>query len=206
MFEQKHARRSGDIGDTAVKARTGKTWAEWFAILDGAGATRMSHKEIVAYLGERHQVPEWWQQMVTITYDQSCGLREKHETPGGFQVSVTKTISVPVDKLFEAWQSEGLRVHWMPDRGITIRKATPNKSLRIGCVDGKTSLDVLFYARGEKKSQVSVQHSKLASNEEVETRRVNRTRQSPTRKLHSLSRPRMRLTFPCSPSASRSTA
>lgn len=161
MNEQNQTRRSGDIGDTAVKARTGKTWAEWFAILDGAGATRMSHKEIVAYLGERHQVPEWWQQMVAVTYEQGRGLREKHETPGGFQVSVTKTTSVPVDKLFEAWQSEGLRARWMPNRGITIRKATPNKSLRIGCVDGKTSLDVLFYARGEKKSQGSILHYAL---------------------------------------------
>lgn len=93
MNEQKQTRRSGAIGDTAVKARTGKTWAEWFANLDGAGATRMSHKEIVAYLGGHHQVPEWWQQMVTVTYEQGRGLREKHETPGGFQVSVTKTIS-----------------------------------------------------------------------------------------------------------------
>ncbi|MDP2935088.1 MAG: DUF4287 domain-containing protein [Dehalococcoidia bacterium] len=102
MNEQEQARRSVDIGDTAVKASTGKTWAEWFAILDGAGATRMSHKEIVTYLGEHHQVPEWWQQMVTVTYEQSRGLREKHETPGGFQVSVTKTIAVPVDKLRSA--------------------------------------------------------------------------------------------------------
>lgn len=159
MIEQKHARRSGDIGDTAVKARTGKTWAEWFAILDGAGATRMSHKEIVAYLGERHQVPEWWQQMVAVTYDQSCGLREKHETPGGFQVSVTKTISVPVDKLFEAWQSEGLRARWMPDRGITIRKATPNKSLRIGCVDGKTRRSLLRQRREEESGFGSAQQA-----------------------------------------------
>src|SRR5262249_29597219 len=32
------------VGDSAVQARTGKTWEEWFAILDRAGGVKMSHK------------------------------------------------------------------------------------------------------------------------------------------------------------------
>jgi len=44
----KFARVSSD----AVQAKTGKTWAEWFAILDAAGAQTMSHPEIAHFLQE----------------------------------------------------------------------------------------------------------------------------------------------------------
>jgi hypothetical protein len=32
------------MSDEAVKAKTGKTWKEWFAILDKAGASELSHQ------------------------------------------------------------------------------------------------------------------------------------------------------------------
>ncbi len=38
------------MSDEAVKAKTGKTWKEWFAILDKAGARKLSHQDIVKYL------------------------------------------------------------------------------------------------------------------------------------------------------------
>lgn len=38
------------MSDEAVKAKTGKTWKEWFTILDKAGATKMTHQEIVKLL------------------------------------------------------------------------------------------------------------------------------------------------------------
>jgi hypothetical protein len=66
------------ISSEAVKAKTGKDWPEWFAILDAADAQKMSHKEIVALLAEKYQVGSWWQQMVTVTYEQGRGLRDRH--------------------------------------------------------------------------------------------------------------------------------
>ena len=50
------------MSDAAVQAKTGKTWKEWFAILDRAGARKMAHKEIAAYLYRELQVPAWWSQ------------------------------------------------------------------------------------------------------------------------------------------------
>ena len=54
------------MSDEAVKAKTGKTWKEWFAILDKAGATKLTHQEIVKLLNTNHGVGPWWQQMVTV--------------------------------------------------------------------------------------------------------------------------------------------
>ena len=44
------------MSDEAVKAKTGKAWKEWFAILDKAGASKLSHPEIVKYLSTEQAV------------------------------------------------------------------------------------------------------------------------------------------------------
>src|SRR5262245_17470773 len=113
------------IGDAAIAEKTGKTWVEWFAILDKAGAVKMSHKQIVAYLAEHHQVSAWWVQMVTVGYEQERGLRQLHEKADGYEISVSKTINVPIGVLFKAWNDETERSRWFPRRKLTIRKATP---------------------------------------------------------------------------------
>ncbi|SRR6266545_2957584 len=94
------------ISDAAVKAKTGKTWKQWFAILDKAGAGKMSHQEIVKYLHTKQGVGPWWQQMVTVTYEQARGLREKHQKPNGYQISVSRTIKAPLGKLFKSFADE----------------------------------------------------------------------------------------------------
>jgi hypothetical protein len=153
------------MSDTAVQAKTGKSWNEWFAILDDAGARSMTHKEIVAVL-DGHGVGPWWRQMVTVTYEQARGMREKHQTPSGYTANASRTIAVPVDRLFAAWSDEELRRRWLPDAELTIRKATPGKSLRISWGDG-TNVDVGFLAKGDSKAQVAVEHAKLPDAEAV---------------------------------------
>lgn len=149
------------MSDAAVKARTGKNWKEWFAILDKAGANKMSHQDIVKYLHTKQGVGPWWQQMVTVTYEQVRGLREKYQKPGGYQISVSRTIKTTLAKLFKFFANEKARKAWLPDDGLTTRKATPNKSLRIAWNDGKSTLEINFYSKGDDKSQVVVQHSRL---------------------------------------------
>ena len=150
------------MSDAAVQAKTGKTWAAWLAILDKAGARKWSHQEIVAYLRKRHGVGSWWQQMVTVGYEQARGLREKHQTPEGYAVSASATIAAPVGTLFRAWHAAAVRRRWLAHPTLTIRKASRNKSLRITWGDGKTHVDVYFYPKGAGKTQVNAQHRKLA--------------------------------------------
>jgi uncharacterized protein YndB with AHSA1/START domain len=153
------------MSDEAVKAKTGKDWAAWFKILDQAGAKKMGHQEIVAVLSNQHGVGPWWQQMVTVTYEQARGLRAKHEKPAGYEISVSRTIAAPVTKVYQAWQDDKARAKWLPEPGtpelpIVIRTAAVNNSMRITWPD-KTSVSVNFYAKGAAKSQVVAQHGKL---------------------------------------------
>ena len=151
------------MSDDAVKAKTGKMWKEWFAILDKAGAKNMTHQEIVRYLSEKQNVGPWWCQMVTVTYEQQTGKRALHEKPGGFQISVSRTIDTPLTKLYRAFAKEEERSEWLGEDNLEVRKATPNKSMRVTWKDKKTSLEINFYPKTAGKSQVVVQHSKLAS-------------------------------------------
>ena len=153
--------RLAGIGSAAVEKKTGKTWAQWLAVLDKAGARTMTHARITAHLHEPMGVPAWWCQMVAVGYEQARGLRAKHQRPQGYEISVSRTIHVSAATLFDAWKDARVRGRWLPRATIVIRKATRPKSMRITWSDKKTSLEVNFYARAARKGQVVVQHSKL---------------------------------------------
>lgn len=150
------------ISTEAVQAKTGKGWAEWIALLDQAGAKEMAHKDIATYLSQKQKVPDWWSQMVTVGYEQARGLRAKHEKPEGYQISRSKTLTAPAAVLYAAWADKRKRTRWLK-APLTVRTATPDKSLRVLWGDGQSSLDVNFYPKGEGKCQVVVQHSKIAN-------------------------------------------
>lgn len=147
------------MSDEAVEAKTGKTWSRWFKHLDAAGAKKMTHQQIVAHLREKHDVRAWWQQMVAVTYEQARGLRDVHEKPGGYEISVSRTIAASVSKAFKAWTDEKTRKLWL-SANFSIRKSTPNKTIRITWSDG-TDVVVGFYSKSEGKCQVVAQHGKL---------------------------------------------
>lgn len=157
----------GGISSAAVAKATGRTWAEWLALLDKAGAKKMSHREIAAWLHTRHKVPQWWAQMVAVGYEQARGLRVRHQKADGFEISVTKTMVAPVDRAFAAWKDAALREKWLPRTPLIVRKATPHKSIRILWPDG-TTLSVNFWPKGPLKCQVVPQHGKLATPEAAE--------------------------------------
>ena len=157
------------ISDEAVKKATGRGWSEWFRILDKEGAKKKTHQEIANTLYEKHGVPGWWSQMVTVTWEQERGLRDVHQQGGGYTANVSRTYAVSVDDLFRAWNDTRRRKTWLADK-ITIRTATAPKSMRITWKDA-TSVEVGFYAKGDAKSSVAVQHSKLAKRADVDEKK-----------------------------------
>lgn len=161
------AEKYGGLGSPAVKKATGRTWREWFALLDKAGAAKLPHREILRRLQSTHRLPDWWGQMVSVGYEQARGLRLKHQKSDGFEISVTRTLAAPVGRAFAAWREASLREAWLPSTPLTIRKATPHKSIRILWGDG-TLLSVNFWPKGPLKCQVVPQHGKLPTPEAAE--------------------------------------
>ena len=161
--------KNGRISDDAVRKKTGKDWDYWFSVLDEAGATKMDHKHIARHL-DSLGVPGWWCQMIAVTYEQERGLRKKHQMADGYSVSVSRTFNVSRGTLYSCWAESRLRVKWLKEKPV-VRKKTKNKSMRITWPDD-TSVDVYFVSKGQRKSQVAVQHNKLASAKQVERARA----------------------------------
>ena len=90
----RHQRCDGKGKDREERGPSGSP--SWTSL----GAVELGHKGIVALLSEHHRVGPWWRQMITVAYEQERGLREKHQTPEGFQISVSKTIAAPVGTVF----------------------------------------------------------------------------------------------------------
>ena len=156
-------KKSGGISAAAVQAKTGKTWSQWFVLLDRDGGRTLNHQDLVALLRRKYGVGPWWQQMVTVEYERARGLREKHQTATGYSVSRSKTMNVAIKKLYAAWHQSRLRDLWLAEKKLSLRTATTNKSLRMIWKDGKTQVNVYFYAKNAGKSQVVIEHNKLAS-------------------------------------------
>lgn len=153
------------ISNDAVMHKTGRGWSQWFSLLDKAGAKKMDHKNIAKQL-DSLGVPGWWCQMIAVTYEQERGLRKKHQMLDGYSVGVSRTFDVPVGTLYDQWSDSKLRSKWLKEK-IVVRKETRNKSMRITWPD-ETSVELYFVGKGPGKSQVAVQHSKLASAKQVE--------------------------------------
>jgi hypothetical protein len=108
--------------DEVIRPNTGRTWDDWFALLDAWGAAERPHAEIARWVVEEHGVGGWWAQGVTVAYEQARGLRAPGQRRGGlFEVNASKTVAVPVDRLYEAFADPALRERWLPDAGTADR-------------------------------------------------------------------------------------
>jgi hypothetical protein len=158
----------GGITSDAVRAKTGKAWSEWFELLDAESAQKLPHKQIAQLLSDKHNVPGWWRQMITVGYEQARGLRAVHQKADGYSASASKTLNAPLTSLYRACADETLRAEWLGRKRYTISKATPSKSLRIAWgKSGETRVDFNLYSAGRAKSRIAVQHDKLASADDV---------------------------------------
>lgn len=152
--------------DEVLIGRTGRTWDEWFAILDRWSATERTHTEIARWLVTEHRIDGWWAQSITVGYEQARGMRAPGQRADGtFEASVSKTIAVPVDRLFAAFASDTERERWLPNSPLTMRSMREPEVLRADWEDGTSRLEVVFTDKGPAKSSVVVVHKRLADGE-----------------------------------------
>ena len=143
------------FSDEAVRRNTGRGYREWFAVLDEWGAAERPHGEIARWLSEQFGIPGWWCQNVTVEYERARGLRPlRGDRDGTHNVSASKTVAVPVERLFEAFVGR-----W-PD--LRQRVAQPPRSARFDYEDGTTRVVVAFTAKDEAKATVAVSHERIA--------------------------------------------
>ena len=156
--------------DERIRERTGRGWEEWFDLLDEWGAAERTHREIARWVADQLGIGPlvWDAQAITSSYERARGLREVGETEQGFAVSATRTVAVPVERLFDAVVDEARRRSWLPDGELSERTATRPRSARFDWGDGPSRVIVGFDAKGEQKSTMALQHVRLADGDEAE--------------------------------------
>ncbi|HET8713526.1 MAG TPA: hypothetical protein VFM23_07575 [Gemmatimonadales bacterium] len=148
------------MSDAAIKAKTGCTWERWTHALDSVGAHAWPHRKIADYVHKTWKVPDWWTQTVTVGYERIKGIRAiGQRRDGSYEASKSKTFPVSLARLYRSWSDARLRARWLPD-ALTVRSATPQKYMRIVWSDD-TLIQLVFSKKGDAKSAVAVQHTKL---------------------------------------------
>ena len=156
------------IGDEALIERSGKNWAQWFAILDKAGAKKLKHLEIADVLYSKHKVPGWWAQMISVGYEQARGIRAQYESCNStFSANCSRTFASSMNNIFRAWADDKARREWLSPDKLVVSKANPGKNVR-GAWDGTSRVEARFTSKGADKTQIAVDHMNLANTAEVE--------------------------------------
>ena len=159
------------MSDAAIKKQTGCDWERWVWALDKAGASDWSHRAIAEYVHNAYKVKDWWTQTVTVGYERIKGLRAIGQRRGGhFEASKSKTIAAPAAAVTKAFTDSRVRRKWLPGVNVTIRKATPGKSVRMTW-DDETSVEVWLTAKTGKTS-TAVTHTKLTDKADVDRRKA----------------------------------
>ena len=153
------------MSDAAVKAKTGCDWKSWVKSLDHHGAAALSHGEIAELVRKKWKVGPWWGQMVAVGYERIKGLRARgQQRSGTYNVTKSRTFSVPVGELFDAWANAAVRKQWMGGDATRVRTATRPKSMRLEWLGGGV-VAVGFMPKGAGKSAVAIEQLKLPSKE-----------------------------------------
>ena len=155
------------VSDASVHKATGKSWDEWFALLDAWQGTTHNHTEIARHVHETYGIDGWWAQSVTVGYERARGMRALHERPDGFSMNASKTFPVPVERLFAAFVEQDERERWLEAVELRNRTNQPHKSARFDVLPGETRLAITFVAKGPRKAVAQLQQDRLGSAEEV---------------------------------------
>lgn len=78
----------------------------------------------------------------------------------GFRVESRQSIGAPLTALWDAWQRPGIRHLWLHAPGVSLRRATPPKSLRLIWNDG-SSVNVTLAGQAGGRCLVTVEHSRV---------------------------------------------
>jgi len=160
--------------DIDIRRRTGRSWEQWFDLLDEWGAGELGHrataKRVAELLGIRPLA--WEAQAVTTSYERARGLRSVGERVDGFGMSASRTIAASPDAVFDAFTDAAQRARWLPDADLSERTATRPLRARFDWGDGVSRVHVVLREQGPAKTVVSVDHARLADASEVDKQKA----------------------------------
>ena len=172
----------------SAKADTGRTLAEWFALLDAFGGPAKGRRDIGNHLYDNYKLDPWWIATLNIEYEAAHGLREKDGRARGYTICATKSIKSSPQACAEAFASAPSLDRWLGaghkldfrDGGelsnadgnrAQLRKINPGKTIKLTWLQADagadTPVEVKFQPAGAKTT-VMITHDRLQSRAEAD--------------------------------------
>jgi uncharacterized protein YndB with AHSA1/START domain len=164
---RKSIKEAAGVSTDAVARRTGKSWDDWFDVLDSAGAATLDQRGVIAILAQKHGIGPWWQQMIAVGYESVRGKSDKPPAADGFRINSSCTLDAPLPRVFRLWNDAGERARWLADDRFVVRGATADKSIRARWGKGTSHVAVSFSEKSGR-TEVSVEHHQIESSAAAE--------------------------------------
>lgn len=145
-------------------ATTGRSFDDWFDILDNAGAESWPHWKIKRYLGGTRKNDEWWASTVAEAYERARGSNPARST---YSARASKTIHASVQKVWKLIDDEDERRAWL-DIEVEERSRQTQSALYCELADGsKVTISLRENPRStsniRKDTLVTIRHSGLTN-------------------------------------------
>jgi peptidoglycan hydrolase-like protein with peptidoglycan-binding domain len=161
------------IDTAAIEKETGRSWADWRALLDRGGAAALPHGKIVEMAKAAGCSSGWWAQGVAVAYEQAIGRRKPGQRADGtFSASVTRAVPRPPKEAFAAWRK--LAATYKDFAGETPREPpttseTPKRLYwRCKFADGSSAV-LAFEPKPGGKTLAALEHQGLKREVQVDT-------------------------------------
>ncbi|HEX6883839.1 MAG TPA: SRPBCC domain-containing protein [Planctomycetota bacterium] len=181
------------LTDATVREKTGKTLSQWFEHLDGLGGLAKGRRELVNAIYGADKLDEWWATTVVVEYERARGAKEKDGQPKGYSICSTKTIAVPLERVFQAFGKAEDLDRWLGPKtkiefgdGGTLANADgdrasftrirPGKDLRLAWQHATrapgSQVEVLFAAKGAGKTGLTLNHTRIQARRDADELRA----------------------------------
>ncbi len=185
-------RTDNPLTDAACKEATGRTLKQWFDWLDGVDALKIGRRESCTKIYEDTGISrgsDWWVVSIAVEYELARAPKKKDGLAEGYGICVTKSINAPLDALWSAWTAPAQLSKWFGpgfklelkdggawsnkdgDQGSFLR-VREGKDLRFSfenpALSSASTVDVVPTAKGEGKSHVMLNHTRIQTRAEAD--------------------------------------
>lgn len=176
--------------DEQIKKDTGKTWAQWFRLIDDFDGLAQGRRNTVQFIYDQHNIKDvWWCATIAVEYEHAKGVLERDGLRKGYSICATKTLAADADAVFAAWADVTLLNRWFTngakqafevggryengdgDRGV-FKKIKPGKEIVFTWEQPKHTagsfVEVKIAPKDKGKCQVMVNHNRIQTRDEAD--------------------------------------
>lgn len=174
------------VTDVACKAATGRSFADWYALIDGAGLATNRRDAIQLVYNETGRGKDvWWPTTIWVEFERARGIVKKDGRAEGYNICCTKGFKLAPADLFPHFATQEALGAWVTgwtgevteggrfrcgDASGTVGRIRANKDIRLdwqGPGFSPTEIEIQFTVLGDKTT-INIFHKRIATRAEAD--------------------------------------